>query len=100
MLPQSIISLLSLSAAAAASVIPRAEAGACADPVVRKEWRELTNAEKAEYLRAAVCLRGLPKQKYAEIDAVTTRLDDLVYTHFALNEEIHFVANFLPWHRW
>jgi tyrosinase len=99
MLPQSIISLFAMAATAAGSAIPRAD-GACTDPVVRKEWRELTNGEKAEYIRAAVCLRGLPKAKYAEIDAVTTRLDDLVWTHFSLNSEIHFVANFLPWHRW
>ncbi|KAH7374685.1 monooxygenase [Plectosphaerella cucumerina] len=99
MLPQSIISLFAMAATAAGSAIPRAD-GTCTDPVVRKEWRELTDGEKAEYIRAAVCLRGLPKAKYAEIDAVTTRLDDLVWTHFSLNSEIHFVANFLPWHRW
>lgn len=99
MLPRSVFTIISLAAAAAASAIPRAD-GACANPAIRKEWRELTDAEKAEYIRAAVCLRGLPKAKYAAIDAVTTRMDDLVYTHFSLNTEIHFVANFLPWHRW
>jgi tyrosinase len=99
MLPRSFLAILALASDAPASAIPRAD-GACASPAVRKEWRELTNAEKAEYLRAAVCLRGLPKAKYASITAVTTRLDDLVYTHFALNTQIHFVANFLPWHRW
>ncbi|KAL9948190.1 hypothetical protein D7B24_005491 [Verticillium nonalfalfae] len=99
MLSRSIVALLSLAAAASASVIPRANS-TCADPVVRKEWRELTGAEKAEYLRAAVCLRNLPKAKYEFVDAVTTRMDDLVFTHFSLNTDIHFVANFLPWHRW
>ncbi|RYP40396.1 hypothetical protein DL767_001751 [Monosporascus sp. MG133] len=99
MLPRSILPIFSLAVAAAASATPRAD-GACTNPAVRKEWRELTNAEKAEYLRAAMCLRGLPKAKYADIHAVTTRMDDLVYTHFSLNSEIHFVANFLPWHRW
>lgn len=99
MVSGSIITAISLAVAAAASTIPRASSS-CTNPAVRKEWRELTNNEKAEYLRAAVCLRGLPKAKYAAIDAVTTRMDDLVYTHFTLNTEIHFVANFLPWHRW
>lgn len=99
MLPRSVFSIVSIAAAASASAIPRAD-GACANPAIRKEWRELTDAEKAEYIRAATCLRGLPKAKYADIDAVTTRMDDLVYTHFSLNTEIHFVANFLPWHRW
>ncbi|KAH8586962.1 hypothetical protein B0O99DRAFT_694994 [Bisporella sp. PMI_857] len=96
MLLGSILFIISL---AAASAIPRAD-GACTNPAVRKEWRELTDAERVEYLRAAVCLRGLPKEKYPDVDVVTTRLDDLVYTHFTLNSQIHFVANFLPWHRW
>ena len=89
----------SLIAATAASALPRASS-TCTEPAVRKEWRELTDAEKAEYTRAAVCLRELPKSKYAAIDAVTTRMDELVHTHKTLNLEIHFVANFLPWHRW
>lgn len=99
MLPRSFLTIFALAAEATASAIPRADAS-CTNPSVRKEWRELTDAEKAEYLRAAVCLRGLPKAKYADIEAVTTRMDDLVYTHFTLNSNIHFVANFLPWHRW
>ncbi|KAM0333026.1 hypothetical protein ACHAQA_001683 [Verticillium albo-atrum] len=99
MLTRSILAIASLAAAATASAIPRADA-ACTNPSVRKEWRELTGAEKADYLKAAVCLRELPHEKYSHLFAVTTRMDDLVYTHFALNEDIHFVANFLPWHRW
>jgi len=100
MLPRLAFTILTLVAdVSLGTVIPRAT-GACTAPAVRKEWRELTDAEKAEYLRAAVCLRQLPKAKYANIDAALTRLDDLVYTHLALNTEIHFVANFLPWHRW
>ncbi|KAJ0164478.1 Tyrosinase [Colletotrichum tanaceti] len=87
-----------------ASVIPSAGAGggggSCTAPAVRKEWRELTDPEKAEYIRAAVCLRRLPKTKYAQINIVTNRLDELVYTHFTLRTSIHFVAAFLPWHRW
>ncbi|KAH7041529.1 monooxygenase [Microdochium trichocladiopsis] len=100
MLPQSLLLALGAASTAAASVIPRQNGTTCTNPVVRKEWRELTDAEKAEYLRAAVCVRNLPKQKYSQIEAVTTRMDDLVYTHFSLNLDIHFVANFLPWHRW
>jgi tyrosinase len=100
MLPRLAFTIFALVAdVSLGTIIPRAT-GACTTPAVRKEWRELTDAEKAEYLRAAVCLRQLPKAKYANIDAARTRLDDLVYTHFALNTEIHFVANFLPWHRW
>ncbi|KAG9254535.1 uncharacterized protein F5Z01DRAFT_109692 [Emericellopsis atlantica] len=103
MLPTSLLGALSLTTVVAASaispVLPVVN-NACTSPSVRKEWRELTDADKAEYLRAATCVRELPKAKYAAIDAVTTRMDDLVYTHFSLNLDIHFVANFLPWHRW
>jgi tyrosinase len=113
MLSRSLLTVLSLAVATAScATIPRAAdstapastptpvAGTCTDPIVRKEWRELTDAEKDEYLRAAVCVRNLPKQRYSHIAAATSRLDDFVYTHFSLNLDIHFVANFLPWHRW
>tara|TARA_R110002060_G_scaffold57731_2_gene67944 strand:- start:662 stop:1585 length:924 start_codon:yes stop_codon:yes gene_type:complete len=99
MLVSSILIFLSLARSVAPSAMPHDD-GACTNPAVRKEWRELTDPEKSEYLRAAVCLRGLPKSKYTDINTVTTRLDDLVYTHNALDLKIHFVANFLPWHRW
>lgn len=99
MLPRLLLANLVLATASLANAIPRANT-TCTNPIVRQEWRQLDDAEKAEYLRAAVCLRELPKTKYADIEAVTTRMDDLVYTHAALNTEIHFVANFLPWHRW
>ncbi|KAH6637845.1 hypothetical protein C7974DRAFT_332540, partial [Boeremia exigua] len=101
MLPPSIFALCSIATVISASVVPVPRADrACTNPAVRKEWRTLTSTEQDNYLRAAVCLRGLPKEKYAAVDAVTTRLDELVYSHFSLNDEIHFVAGFLPWHRW
>ncbi|KAH7304025.1 hypothetical protein B0I35DRAFT_363867 [Stachybotrys elegans] len=99
MFSRSFLTTLLLSSLVAARVVP-ASNGSCTNPVVRKEWRELTDGEKAEYIRAAVCLRGLPSEKYAEIEAVTTRMDELVWTHSTLQPQIHFVANFLPWHRW
>ncbi|KAF4773246.1 hypothetical protein HER10_EVM0007937 [Colletotrichum scovillei] len=69
MLSRSLLTLFSLAATAAATAIPRADT-TCTNPEVRKEWRELTTTEKAEYIRAAVCLRNLPKAKYAAIDAL------------------------------
>jgi tyrosinase len=101
MLPSVVLTVASFAMAVAASAtpVPRAD-GACTNPAVRKEWRELTKTEKDDYFRAALCLRKLPKSKYADIETVATRMDDLVHTHFSLNLDIHFVANFLPWHRW
>ncbi|OHW96413.1 tyrosinase central domain-containing protein [Colletotrichum incanum] len=102
MRPHALLATISLVAApiVTATAIPQAEGSECINPVVRKEWRQLTTTEKDDYIQAAVCLRRLPKKKYADIDAVVTRLDDLVYTHQRLTRKIHFVADFLPWHRW
>ncbi|KAF4994639.1 hypothetical protein FGRMN_5636 [Fusarium graminum] len=99
MLIHTFLATLALASVSIANPVVRATS-ACSDPIVRKEWRELSGAEKKEYLRAAVCVRNLPNKQYKWAEAVTARLDDLVYTHFSLNTEIHFVANFLPWHRW
>jgi nucleolar GTP-binding protein len=52
MLLTSLFTTLSLASAAAAGAITRAENNkTCTNPEVRKEWRELTDAEKAEYIR-------------------------------------------------
>ncbi|KAF9766519.1 hypothetical protein IL306_001070 [Fusarium sp. DS 682] len=99
MLAHSFLATLALTALSLASPVARAD-NSCSKPVVRKEWRELTSAEQKEYLRAPVCTRNLPKKAYENIYEITTRMDDLVYTHNTLNTDIHFVANFLPWHRW
>lgn len=84
-------------ALALTSLVSGAPASTCTNPVVRKEWRELTSAQKQDYLRAAVCLRNKPAQDYPQW---ATRHDDFVWTHKSLNTDIHFVAMFLPWHRW
>lgn len=99
MIPSYILAFLSLASAAVARTIPR-ENGGCTNPAVRKEWHEITDAEKAEYERAVQCLRELPSKDYAGVDAVTTRLDDLVYTYRMLANETHSLAKFLPWRRW
>ncbi|KAJ1326052.1 tyrosinase [Microdochium nivale] len=96
----SLLALLALAASSAASVMPRQGAATCTNPIIRKEWRELTGEEKTEYIRAAKCVRALPSKHYSNIPGVVTRMDDFTYTHWLLNNQIHFVANFLPWHRW
>ncbi|KAK1232749.1 hypothetical protein PQX77_004107 [Marasmius sp. AFHP31] len=73
----------------------------CSNPTVRREWRQLSDAEKQSFHQANLCLRGLPKQHYPDQDEVVNRLDDLTWTHFIAGNErqIHYVAHFLPWHR-
>ncbi|KAL0580213.1 hypothetical protein V5O48_001806 [Marasmius crinis-equi] len=80
------------------SVTIRAQS--CTNPSVRREWRKLSDGDKQAYHAANLCLRSRPKQRYNE-NFVVTRLDDLTWTHVSLADQqvIHYVADFLPWHR-
>ncbi|KAK1625228.1 monooxygenase [Colletotrichum phormii] len=66
------------------------------DAPLRVEWRSLSSAAKAGYISAVKCLDGLP----SKIGLETSRYNDFPYVHAQLNNEIHFVAQFLPWHRY
>lgn len=85
-------------------------AAKCTHPVVRREWRTLSIAEKAEWIRAVKCLTTLPHTDAltplvnpSDIPPVNTSgsyYDDFVYIHMDLNTHIHSTGLFLPWHRW
>ncbi|KAF9871307.1 hypothetical protein CkaCkLH20_11228 [Colletotrichum karsti] len=62
----------------------------------RVEWRELSQTAQADYIKAVQCLDGLP----SKIGLETSRYNDFPYVHAHLNLQIHFVAQFLPWHRY
>lgn len=74
---------------------------------VRKEWRNMSPAEKTAFLTAETCLMALPAQ--TTLDGVTSRWSDLQSLHRALQnttidgvyveDVIHNVGQFLPWHR-
>ncbi|OHF02047.1 hypothetical protein CORC01_02626 [Colletotrichum orchidophilum] len=66
------------------------------DAPLRVEWRTLSSAAKADYISAVKCLDGLP----SKIGLETSLYNDFPYVHALLNNEIHFVAQFLPWHRY
>jgi tyrosinase len=34
----------------------------CTNPVIRREWRSLTNRERADYVRAVNCLSTIPSR--------------------------------------
>ncbi|KAF4551773.1 Tyrosinase-like protein 3 [Elsinoe fawcettii] len=76
--------------------IPRSTNNTCASPVKRKEWRTLTSSEQQNYLSSVLCLKTKPSR----IGLSSPLYDDFPYAHNALNNEIHFVASFLPWHRY
>ncbi|KAK7931176.1 hypothetical protein PG985_001888 [Apiospora marii] len=93
------ISSLALSAGlAAAATIPRQAAGddsGCADPAKRVEWRTLGADVQKQYVDAVLCLKTKP----SGMGLNTTRYDDFPYVHTKLDQTIHTVAMFLPWHR-
>jgi tyrosinase len=82
----------------------------CTKPTIRKEWRKLSVAEKANWTQAVNCLSRLPHDgaltptvKPNDISALNisgSYWDDIVYMHMDLNHIIHFTGLFLPWHRW
>ncbi|QRW13955.1 tyrosinase [Ceratobasidium sp. AG-Ba] len=82
----------------------------CRNPEQRKEWRKFTKAEKAAYIKAVNCLSKRPhtsalKTQYprSNLPSMTTAssyLDDLIYTHMDLTDQIHYTGFFFPFHRW
>ncbi|CVK94751.1 related to monophenol monooxygenase (tyrosinase) [Fusarium mangiferae] len=62
----------------------------------RVEWRKLSKSSQAEYIDAVKCLDKLP----SKLGLTTSRYNDFPYVHRTLNIQIHFVAQFLPWHRY
>lgn len=50
---------------------------ACTDPVIRREWRDLSDVEKGDYIAAVQCLRNSPSR----LGLNQTLYDDFPYVH-------------------
>lgn len=82
----------------------------CAKPYIRKEWRQLSSREQADFIKAAKCLGNLPHSSsltptgytsgIVSVNPDSSRYDDFVYAHMDTNVKDHFTGLFLPWHRW
>ncbi|KAJ1323305.1 tyrosinase [Microdochium nivale] len=68
---------------------------ACTTPATRQEWRTFTPELQAGYMAAIKCLTTKPSR----LGLSTSLYDDFPYVHAKLNLDIHFAAQFLPWHR-
>lgn len=67
----------------------------------RREWGDLSVAERVAYTDAVNCLMTLPsKYNSTEIPGAKTRYDDFVIPHMNQTLIIHETANFLSWHRY
>ena len=68
---------------------------------IRREWTDLSVAEREEYIAAVKCLQSAPsKSSSKEIPGARSRFDDFVAVHIQQTDSIHNTANFLSWHRY
>jgi tyrosinase len=68
---------------------------------VRKEWGDITAAEKKAYIAAVLCIAQKPsKLPAAQYPGAKSRYDDFVAIHIKNTMSIHGTANFLSWHRY
>ncbi|KAH9484983.1 Tyrosinase P [Psilocybe cubensis] len=64
----------------------------------RREWRTLSNPEKADYISAVKCLQAHPSRDPA-IPEARTRFDEFQAHHIMIADKVHNLGQFLPWHR-
>ncbi|USW58517.1 Putative tyrosinase copper-binding domain, di-copper centre-containing domain superfamily [Septoria linicola] len=69
--------------------------------IVRREWGNLSPAERQDYIRATRCLYNRPSQTPPDFaSGARNRLDDFVAVHIASEARVHFSPWILPFHRW
>ncbi|KAG9097993.1 hypothetical protein FS749_004954 [Ceratobasidium sp. UAMH 11750] len=87
--------LLALPALLVSAVPTQKSVGACKNPVVHVEWRSLTQAQRNSFHKAVKCLQT----KASNVKGVS-RFDRYPSVHDSVYGKVHYVAQFLPWHRW
>ncbi|KAI9167905.1 Tyrosinase ustQ [Paramyrothecium foliicola] len=68
----------------------------CFKVAKRVEWRQLPDQDKKSYLDSVLCMTTKPSR----LGLNSTLYDDFPWAHARVNDNIHAVASFLPWHRW
>ncbi|KAG8694638.1 hypothetical protein FRC09_009719 [Ceratobasidium sp. 395] len=86
--------LLALSTLVSAVPMEK-RAGNCTNPAVHVEWRSLTQAQRSSFHKAVKCLQT----KASNIKGKSV-FDSYPSVHDNVFPNVHYVANFLPWHRW
>ncbi|KAJ5712452.1 Di-copper centre-containing protein [Penicillium malachiteum] len=65
----------------------------------RKSWNALTDKEKHEYIEAELCLMSHPPAT-GLVENATNVWDEIAHIHIDQGNDIHYVGQFLPWHRY
>ncbi|CUA75140.1 Hemocyanin G-type, units Oda to Odg [Enteroctopus dofleini] [Rhizoctonia solani] len=79
--------------AAVISATPYEKRATCANPVTYVEWRYLSQAQRNSFHNAVKCLRTKNGANGKAIFDIYPSIHDNVFS------SVHYVANFLPWHR-
>ncbi|KAF8686470.1 Common central domain of tyrosinase [Rhizoctonia solani] len=74
------------------------DASPCTNPVIRKEWRTLSQDQRDQFHKAVKCLQDKPSA--LNVEESRNLYDDFTYVHYTINETIHHVSSFFPWHRY
>ncbi|KAJ2921487.1 hypothetical protein H1R20_g15607, partial [Candolleomyces eurysporus] len=69
----------------------------CTTLRLRREWRDMTVADRVDYTRAVRCLQQIPSSSVRQ--GVKTRFDEFQACHIDLTNQVHQVGHFLAWHR-
>lgn len=89
---------LPASSAKPSSNSPSSDVGKCSVIRVRKEWRKLSREEQIDYISAVKCLAKKPSKLIP--GGIYRRYDDFENVHSRMRSKIHWIACFLPWHRY
>ncbi|KAK4194155.1 hypothetical protein QBC40DRAFT_321258 [Triangularia verruculosa] len=68
--------------------------------VRRKEWMDLTLAQRKEYTDAVLCLMSKPALTSNVAPGAKSRFDDYIVVHVQQTPRNHGSTFFLPWHRY
>ncbi|CAE6494654.1 unnamed protein product [Rhizoctonia solani] len=71
----------------------------CTNPIIRRNWDTLPQEKRDAFHKAVKCLQTKPS--IVESGGLSKTLyDDYGYIHFMINQTVHKVASFHPWHRY
>lgn len=73
--------------------------GRCNQILQRKEWRALDIAERKDYINAVKCLQAIPVDD-SSVPAAETLFDLFQGWHIHMATSVHYVGQFLMWHRY
>ncbi|KAI9104961.1 hypothetical protein DFS34DRAFT_575786, partial [Phlyctochytrium arcticum] len=69
----------------------------CTAPSTRVEWRQLTEAQRQEYITSVQCLKATPSK--TKMTGAQSHYDDFVLNHVVILKDAHLSPIFLPYHR-